>query len=344
MATQSYRMLVAAFLTSICLVGTAHAQKGFGNALLISGDRIFVGEPDNLYRPGTVYIFHQADGEWVQEATITAMDAEMNDGFGGSLAVEGNMLVVGSSGKDGEAGSAHVFEHTEDGWMHQAALTGDDAGPDDAFGGTVGLSGGAVFVGAPAADSSAGAAYVFEQDDNGMWMQVARLQGSEVKKGGRFGTAIAAAEGHAFVGAHGGDDASGGVYLFEQDASSGEWTESQLLKGRVSEEGDRYGASLDLMGDELLVGIPRFANRAGGAIMYQRDMQSNSWSSAMLLLPFSATSPPGFGTDIALGGNEVWSGAPLGAGFQGSVYRFAKGRRRRIRQIHDDQPSRPGAR
>ena len=130
----------------------------------------------------------------MQEATITAMAAEMNDGFGGSLAVEGNMLVVGSSGKDGEAGSAHVFQHTEDGWMHQAALTGEDAGPDDAFGGTVGLSGGAVFVGAPAADSSAGAAYVFEQDEDGMWMQVARLQGSEVKKGGRFGTAIAAAE------------------------------------------------------------------------------------------------------------------------------------------------------
>ena len=324
MATQSYRMLLAAFLTSICLVGTAHAQKGFGKAVLVSGDRIFVGEPDNLYRPGTVYIFHQADGEWVQEAVITAMDAEMNDGFGGSLALEGDMLVVGSSGKDGEAGSAHVFGHMGDGWMHQAAMTGDDAGPDDAFGMTVGLSDGAVFVGAPAADSSAGAAYVFEQDDNGMWMQVARLQGSEVKKSGRFGTAIAAAEGRAFVGAHGGDDAAGGVYLFERDASSGEWTESQLLKGRVSEEGDRYGASLDLMGDELLVGIPRFANRTGGAIMYQRDEESNAWTSTMLLLPFAATSPPGFGTDIALGESEVWSGAPRAAGSHGSIYRFAK--------------------
>ncbi len=325
MATQSYRMLLAAFLTSICLVGTAHAQKGFGKSVLVSGDRIFVGEPDNLYRPGAVYVFRQADGEWVQETAITAMDAEMNDGFGGSMAVEGDMLVVGSSGKDGEAGSAHVFEHMEDGWMHRAVLTSDDAGPDDAFGMTVGLSDGAVFVGAPAADSSAGAAYVFEKDDNGMWMQAARLQGSEVKKGGRFGTAIAAAEGRAFAGAHGGDDAAGGVYLFERDASSGEWTESQLLKGRISEEGDRYGASLDLMGDELLVGIPRFANRTGGAIMYRRDEESNGWESAMLFLPFAASSPPGFATGIALGEDEVWSGAPFGAGLHGGVYRFAEG-------------------
>ena len=324
MATPRYRMLLVAFLTSVCLVGTAQAQKGFGDAVLVSGDRILVGEPDNLYRPGAVYIFHTSDGEWMQEAVLTAADAEMNDGFGASLAMEGDLLVVGSSGTDGEAGSAHVFHRMEDGWMHHATLMGEGVGADDAFGATVGLSDGAIFVGAPAADSSAGAAYVFEQDADGMWMQAARLEGSEADAGVRFGTAIAAADGRAFVGAHGGNNAAGGVYLFERDADSGAWTEMQLLKGRVSEEGDRYGASLDLMGDELLVGIPRFANRAGGAIMYRRDEASNGWESTMLLLPFAASNPPAFAMDVALDGDEIWSGAPYAAGAHGNIYRFKK--------------------
>ena len=324
MATQRYRMLLAAFLASVCLVGTAQAQKGFGKAVLISGDRIVVGEPDNLYRPGAVYVFHRADGAWVQEAVLTATDAEMNDGFGGSLAIEGDMLVAGSSGPDGQAGSAHVFHRMDGSWMHQATLAGEGAGPDDAFSATVGLSDGAVFVGAPAADSSAGTAYVFEQDADGTWMQTGQLHGSEVEGGGRFGTAIAAADGRAFVAAHGGNDAAGGVYLFERDASSGEWAESQLLKGRVSAEGDRYGASLDLLGDQLLVGIPWFANRTGGAIMYHRDDASNGWESAMLLLPFAASSPPAFASGLALSDNEIWSAAPFAANARGGVYRFKK--------------------
>ncbi len=325
MATQSYRMLLAAFMASVCLVGTAQAQKGFGDAVLISGDHILVGEPDNLYRPGAAYVFHKSDGEWMQEAVLTATNAEMNDGFGGSLAIEGDLLVVGSSGTDGEAGSAHVFHRMDDDWTHQAILTAEDVGADDAFGVAVGLSDGAVFVGAPAADSSAGAAYVFERDADGMWMQAARLQGSEVDAGGRFGTAIAAADGRAFVGAHGGNNAAGGVYLFERDATSGEWTESQLLKGRISEEGDRYGASLDLMDDKLLVGIPRFANRAGAAIMYRRDEESNGWESATLFLPFAASNPPAFATGIAMAGDEIWSGAPYAANAHGNIYRFKKG-------------------
>ena len=325
MATPSYRLLIAALLTSACVVGTAEAQKGFGETVLVSGDRIFVGEPDNLYRPGAVYVFRKTDGEWMQRAALTAMDAEMNDGFGSSLASDGDMLVVGSSGQDGKAGSAHVFQRMEDGWMHQAVLAGEDAGPDDAFGATVGLADGAVFVGAPAADSSAGAAYVFERDDSGMWMQAARLQGSQAEADARFGTAIAAANGRAFVGAHGGNDAAGGVYLFERDDSSGEWVEAQLLKGRISQEGDRYGASLDAMGDELLVGIPNFANRTGGAIMYRRDEESNHWESSMLLLPFAASRPPAFASDVAMDGDEIWSGAPFANGAQGGVYRYAKG-------------------
>lgn len=165
---------------------------------------------------------------------------------------------------------------------------------------------------------------MFEQDADGAWMQTARLHGSEVDAGGRFGTAIAAADGRAFVGAHGGNDAAGGVYLFERDASSGEWTESQLLKGRISEEGDRYGASLDLMGDKLLVGIPRFANRTGGAIMYHRDEASNGWESAMLFLPFAASSPPAFASDVALSNDEIWSSAPFASNAHGSIYRFKK--------------------
>ncbi|NNK64251.1 MAG: hypothetical protein HKO98_13715, partial [Gemmatimonadetes bacterium] len=107
---------------SIVLVGVfvapATAQSGsFGNAILVDGDALIVGEPNNTFRPGTVYLYRKQGGAWVESGRLTAPDAERSDGFGALLASSGSTLFV--AGRDGRV---HAFERSGDGWAHASVL------------------------------------------------------------------------------------------------------------------------------------------------------------------------------------------------------------------------------
>ena len=308
-------------LLLLLTIAPAQAQEGFGNAILVSGGEVLVGESDNLYRSGAVHIFSKRDGEWVQHAELTAPEATMNDHFGGSLAMDGQRLLVGSTGGDEAQGAAYVFEKDGTNWTYQATLSPPGMEFDEHFGKAVGLNGDAAFVGAPAADSSKGAVFVFERGMDGSWKQATRLTGSIASQDAAFGSAIASLAGQVFVGTPGLNEKTGGVFVFEAD-EEGTWQETNLLKGNVADEGDHYGASLDVAGDLLAVGVPRFSNRVGGSIVYRRNEESGNWRSSALLLPFAVASPPMFGMSVAIDEREVWVGAPFGNGFEGSAYRF----------------------
>lgn len=314
-----YLLAAAALIFAV----PAQAQKGFGKALLVSNGEVFVGEPENVYRPGAVHVFIKDGSEWTQRGELTAPDARRGDYFGQSVALDGNRLIIGATGGEENPGSAYVYERDGDDWVHRATLGADDVDSDDGFGLAVGLSGDYAVVGAASAVDGAGAAYVYERAADGRWAQTARLEGSNAGNDGAFGSAIVARGERVFVGAPDQNDDAGGVYIFERQG--GEWIESILLEGRITQEGDRYGAALDLDGNDLVVGVPLFGNRVGGAIVYREDPSTGEWQGASLLLPYTAQNAPSFGVSVAKSGDEVWVGAPVGELLRGSAYRFVEG-------------------
>ncbi len=318
-------VLAAAAVLLLVIVTPVNAQKGFGKTLLVSGGEVFVGEPENVYRSGAVHVYAKDGAEWTQIAELTAPDAEMGDYFGQSMAIDGGRLVVGSTGGENNPGSAYVFERGEDGWTYGATLSAGGIESDDRFGFAVGLAGDVAFVGAPGSDESPGRTYVYKRGEDGRWTEAAQLEGSSTEDGSAFGTAIVAEGGRVFVGAPGQNREAGGVYIFERDDASDDWIESILLEGRITEQGDRYGASLDFIEDELIVGVPQFAGRVGGAIVYREQPENGGWQGASLLLPFSTPNAPSFGSAVAISLDEVWVGAPMGALLNGSAYRFIRG-------------------
>lgn len=325
MPTRSHCLFLLAAAVLMIFAAPASAQTGFGNALLVSDGEVFVGEPDNVYRSGAVYIFARDGAGWVQRGELTASDARLGDHFGQSIALDGNRLIVGSTGGEDHPGAAYVFERAGEDWVPRATLAPEDIDSDDGYGLAVGLSGDVAVVGAPSVDNQAGAAYVFRRDADGTWSQTARLEGSESDDGGQFGIDVAADGERIFVGAPGQNGETGGVYVFQRDRAADQWIESVLLEGRITEEGGRYGAALDLDGSELVVGVPRFANRVGGAIVYREDPSTGNWQGLALLLPFTATNAPSFGSAVAVSGADVWVGAPQGNILLGSAYRFVRG-------------------
>lgn len=100
-------------------------------------------------------------------AELTASNGAVADGFGWSVAVSGNTIVVGAPGNPSR-GQAYVFVRPRSGWSGRltqtARVSGSDGGGMDLFGLSVAVSGNTIVVGAPnhvRGGGVAGEAYVF---------------------------------------------------------------------------------------------------------------------------------------------------------------------------------------
>ena len=68
----------------------------FGCSVSISGNTIVVGAEGDISvnTPSAAYVFTESGSVWTQRAKLTASDAELGDGFGCSVSVSGNTVVV----------------------------------------------------------------------------------------------------------------------------------------------------------------------------------------------------------------------------------------------------------
>src|SRR5262245_54089542 len=79
--------------------GGANGDR-FGASVAIDGDIAVIGAPmDDHAGPtnaGAAYVFRRVNGAWLQEARLTALDAQANDNFGTSVAIDDELIVVGA--------------------------------------------------------------------------------------------------------------------------------------------------------------------------------------------------------------------------------------------------------
>ena len=92
----------------------AAEEDYFGYSVSVSGGTIVVGaHGDGDSNSGSAYVFEKSNEGWTEVAKLTASDAAVDDGFGLSVSVSGDTIVVGSDRDDGNAhlpGWAYVFE------------------------------------------------------------------------------------------------------------------------------------------------------------------------------------------------------------------------------------------
>ena len=147
---------------------------------------------------------------------LTASDKTDDDYFGSSVAVFGDVVVVGASVADSggtNRGQAYVFSKDQGGannWGLVKILTASDKTDDDYFGSSVTVSGDVVVVGSFWADSGGynrGQAYVFSKDQGGAnnWGQVKILSASDKANSDGFGSSVTVSGDVAVVGASGAD-------------------------------------------------------------------------------------------------------------------------------------------
>ena len=164
-----------------------------------------------------------------QAVKLTASEAEEDDFFGRSVAIDGDTVVVGAYDKDDNTGAVYVFRTTDGGatYGQVAKLTAADAAAYDYFGRSVAIDGDTIVVGAygdDAGGSSSGSVYVFRTTDGGAtYGQVAKLAASDAAAGDYLGWPVAIDGDTVVVGAIGDNDAgsdSGSAYVFRVDMCS----------------------------------------------------------------------------------------------------------------------------
>jgi hypothetical protein len=190
----------------IAVVGGA-ANDRFGVAIAIDGDTL-VGGANNADGKGAAYVFTRTASTWTQRAKLVASDGAAGNMFGRSVAVSGDIAVVGASQKS----SAYVFGRRGTDWSQQAKWTSTSGAVADQFGWSVSVKGDVAAV--SAALEGTGAVYQFFQTQPGTWTQQAKFVGSDAVAGDGFGVSLAASETTILVGASGKNSVTGATYVF----------------------------------------------------------------------------------------------------------------------------------
>ena len=123
---------------------------------------------------------------------------------------------------------------------------------------------------------------------------------------------------------------AGAAYVFVRDAATGTWSQQALLKASNPSAGDRFGESIDISGDTIVVGATNEdtgAGNSGAAYVFVRDTSTNTWSEQAMLKASNAGGNDYFGHDVAVDGDTIAVGADeedSGASNSGAAYVFVR--------------------
>jgi hypothetical protein len=254
------------------------ANDWFGTSVALSGETALVGTYwdaiGSNQNQGSAHVFVRSGVTWSHEQRLTASDGAADDAFGRSVALSGDIALVGALtddvGANEKQGSAYVFVRSASTWVEQQRLLGSDSAAGDAFGWSVALAGDTALVGAPASDvgsnANQGSAYVFTNDAS-TWSEAQKLTSSDGGPGDAFGWSVALANDTALIAAReddmGGDASQGSAYVFGRSAST--WSQRQKLVASDGVEYDYFGWSVALSDDTALVGARELYSRRRGA-------------------------------------------------------------------------------
>lgn len=265
-----------------------------------------------------------------------ASTAQAQGGFGSSVAVVDDAVLIGQPQRDGGAGAVLVFQTSEDGngWVFADTLRASDASDGDGFGLVLARDGSHLAVGAPGHADGHGAVYVFEQDSlSGVWVETSRLTVADGDSTTRIGASVAISGASVVAGAPGQDESSGVVYYFHKIQE--EWQAPVKIEASEMTPGALFGWSVAMSGDHVIVGAPGRDDSKGAVVVYKADAAADEIAfQEMQTLTNNAADTRGMGVSLHVLENGtivsgapgiVPSGPPPGPPPAGAVLVFARG-------------------
>lgn len=297
----------------------------FGVSVAIYGDTAIVGaynaDVGTNTNQGSAYIFVRSGSFWTQQQKLTASDGAANDGFGLSVGISGDTVIVGAFADDVSSntnqGSAYVFVRSGSTWSQQQKLTALDGAAEDYFGWSVAISAGTAIISSYlddiGANANQGSAYVFVRSGS-TWSQQQQLTATAGAADDTFGISVSISEDTAIVGAYlddvGANVNQGSAYVFVRSGTS--WTQQQQLTASDGAVSDTFGISVSISGDTAVVGANFDDVGAnpdqGSAYVFERA--GTTWTQRARLTDNSGAASDFFGNGVAVSGDKIVVGAP----------------------------------
>jgi hypothetical protein len=362
----SLRALGFSFCAFVIFASPGVAQSGsFGNSVVIDDDALIIGEPNNTFRSGMVYVYRKNGDDWVESARLTAPSAERADGFGAVLALSGNTLFVSTRG-----GRLHVFERSGATWAFSGTLSEDDgAGLDPRcdfngycgvdYGISLATEGDWLLVGHAriATDVSrmrprrrrgsddspappAGTVYAYQRGPDGRWTERQRFESPAAAPGDAFGAAIAVMGDRALVGAprasRDGGSLEGAGRVFGYELIDGLWREGTEVTVEAEAEAS-FGATIVAHDGRAIIGAPFSRLGFGAAFVFDRDPATGNWAQRDRLEAPEGLEGDVFGGAVAFDGDDIWVGAPVTRGLEtGMAFLFSNGSATQVRFTEEE--------
>ncbi|MHA2298512.1 MAG: GH25 family lysozyme [Candidatus Hodarchaeales archaeon] len=212
-------------------------------------------------------------------------------------------------------------------WVEQGKLIAKDGVTRDMFGISVSVSGDIAVIGAHMDDDSgidSGSAYVFVRNGNS-WTKEAKLIANDGEDWDGFGISVSISNDTAVIGAWFDDNKTGSAYVFVRKGNI--WIKEAKLVARDRAEGDRFGASVSISGDTIVIGAytdDDAGSSSGSAYVFVRS--GTIWTQQAKLTASDATEGDFFGISVSNSENSTVIGAcydDVSGTDSGSAYVFS---------------------
>ena len=291
---------------------TATYGDGFGSALAVDGSTLAVAAA----KQNAVFVFTKgAGGAWAQSVRLADAGGTL-PGSGPfaaaplTVALSGDVLLVGSPGAGDGAGLVNVYRRSGETWQKSGSIAADSVASGDLFGMSVWFDGSRAFVGSPGKGERAGLVHQFALR-NGAWTAAGTLTGPGIEANGGFGASIAMNGDQLLVGAPGFDGSTGTVFAFRWNEQGNQWAPTGRF---LPYDGARasFGSAIAATDNALWISAPGGGGRrggfGGGAAIYVFDRDGNSITGSRRL-SMEGGGRGGFSTIAAAAGVAV-AGAP----------------------------------
>ncbi len=285
--------------------------------------------------------------EFVEINKLVPKDRNGYENFGYSVAISGEYAVIGANVDDkdangknpiNDAGSAYIFKKGSDGkWKEVQKIVAPDREAGDNFGWSVAISLNHIVVGAIYQDKdlvgnsylSAGAAYIFELGNNGIWVEKQKIIARPIEGQILFGYSVAIDGNTIAVGSpsYAKDETgkpetningAGAVFVFNK--IGGSWVQSQILTPsirNINNLGDGLGWSVSICGNLIIAGAQGsdFDDKGGGIRMeaagaaYIFERSGGKWKEVQKIIAGDRAAHDQFGYSVAISGDNAIIGA-----------------------------------
>jgi hypothetical protein len=352
----------------------APVTEGIGSSIAMNGDASVIVATTGTFtaetETDTLYVFLRPAAGWtgtITPSTILTLGPSarpyIQQGHFNSVAInsKGTAIVAGAKDygygffrKKGvnieslNRGAVYVWSEPAGGWaaagqgmIQTAILTPSDAMTGDAFGAAVAISANTIVASATGVSNAAGATYIFQRPEKGVWVDSSRFASKLTATDGQvdsfFGWAVAAADGGALVVSTNVGNCAGNspaaAYVFARPSRGWPPMMTQTAELTSTDGFDCFGYSVGIREGQVVVGAPDSAptkvNQFSTGAAFSFAEPSTGWATMSALPSMVPSLNYGyFGYSTTVGGRSLAIGAPYttidGNASAGAVYLFSQ--------------------